>query len=69
MHKEIDKIRKLEGPIKIVKNLFSKTEIDKFLELYNKLPATVHNKKQNVIKKKVAQKHKFRVRRTFLHKT
>ena len=51
MHKEIDKIRELEGPIKIVKNLFSKTEIDKFLELYNKLPTTVHNKKQNVIKK------------------
>ena len=52
MHKEIDKIRELEGPIKIVKNLFSKTEIDKFLELYNKLPTTVHNKKQNVIKKR-----------------
>ena len=53
MHKEIDKIRELEGPIKIVKNLFSKTEIDKFLELYNKLPTTVHNKKQNVIKKRI----------------
>ena len=52
MHKEIEKIKKLEGPIKIVKNLFSKNEINKFLELYNKLPTTVHNKKQNVIKKR-----------------
>ena len=52
MHKEIDKIKKLEGPIKVVKNLFNKDEINKFLELYNKLPITVHNKKQNVIKKR-----------------
>ena len=51
MHKNIDKIKKLEGPPQIVKKLFSKTELDKFLELYNKLPTTVHNKKQNVIKK------------------
>ena len=52
MHKEIDQIRKLEGSTKIIKNLFSKKEIDKFLDLYNKLPITVHNKKQNVIKKR-----------------
>ena len=52
MHKEIEKIKQLEGPVKIVKNLFSKDEIDKFLQLYNKLPTTVHNKKQNVIKKR-----------------
>ena len=52
MHKNIDKIKKLEGPPQIVKKLFSKAELDKFLELYNKLPTTVHNKKQNVIKKR-----------------
>jgi len=52
MHKETDKIKNLEGPTKVVKNLFSKDEINKFLELYNKLPTTVHNKKQNVIKKR-----------------
>ena len=52
MHKKIDIIKKLEGPIKIIKNLLNKTEINKFLELYNKLPTTVHNKKQNVIKKR-----------------
>jgi hypothetical protein len=52
MHKEIDKIKNLEGPPKIVKNLFSREEINKFLDLYNNLPTTVHNKKQNVIKKR-----------------
>ena len=52
MHKEIDKIKKLEGPTKVVRNLFSKNEINRFLDLYNKLPTTVHNKKQNVIKKR-----------------
>ena len=52
MHKNIDKIKKLEGPPKIVKNFFKKEEINKFLKLYNDLPTTVHNKKQNVIKKR-----------------
>ena len=52
MHKNIDKIKKLESPPKVVKNLFSKNEIEKFLKLYNELPTTVHNKKQNVIKKR-----------------
>ena len=52
MHKEIEKIKKLEGSTKIIKNLFSKDELNKFLDLYNKLPTTVHNKKQNLIKKR-----------------
>ena len=52
MHKNIDKIKELEGNPKVIKNLFSKNEIEKFLNLYNKLPTTVHNKKQNVIKKR-----------------
>ena len=52
MHKEINKIKELEGPPKVVKNLFSKNEINKFLDLYEQLPITVHNKKQNVIKKR-----------------
>ena len=52
MHKKIDEIKKLESPPKIIKNLFSKDEINKFLDLYKKLPTTVHNKKQNVIKKR-----------------
>ena len=52
MHKNIDKIKELEGAPKEIKNLFSKNEIEKFLDLYRKLPTTVHNKKQNVVKKR-----------------
>ena len=52
MHKNLDEIKKLEGSPKILKNLFSKKEIEKFLNLYQNLPTTVHNKKQNVIKKR-----------------
>ena len=52
MHKEIDKIKNLESPPKIIRNLFSKEEINKFIDLYNSLPTTVHNKTQNVIKKR-----------------
>ena len=52
MHKNIEKIKKLEGSVLILKNLFSGTELEKFLNLYHDLPTTVHNKKQNVIKKR-----------------
>ena len=52
MHKQIEKIKKNEGKPKILKNIFSKDEIQKFINLYSELPITVHNKKQNVIKKR-----------------
>ena len=52
MHKDIDKIKKLEGSPQIIKNFFNKNQIEKFLNLYQNLPTTVHNKKQNVIKKR-----------------
>lgn len=52
MHKQIDKIKKNEGKPKVLKNIFDKREIENFLKLYNELPVTVHNKKQNVIKKR-----------------
>ena len=52
MHKHIDKIKNLESSPQIIKNLFNKNEISKFLDLYQNLPTTVHNKKQNVIKKR-----------------
>ena len=55
MNKNIEKIKKLESSPKIVKNIFSKKEIDLFLKLYEDLPVTVHNKKQNVIKKRWLQ--------------
>ncbi len=55
MNELIEKIKISEGPPKILKNLFSKEEIDRFLNLYKILPTTVHNKKQNVIKKRWLQ--------------
>ena len=41
--------------LQILKNIFSKSEIEKFFKLYEELPITVHNKKQNVIKKRWLQ--------------
>ena len=52
MHKQIEKIKSNEGKPKVLKNIFNKNEIEKFIDLYEKLPVTVHNKKQNVIKKR-----------------
>ena len=52
MNKLINEIKKTESAPKVVKNIFSSQEIKEFLELYSKLPVTVHNKKQNVIKKR-----------------
>ena len=52
MHKNIDKIKKLESPPKVIKNLFSKDELEKFFNLYKSLTTTVHNKRKNVIKKR-----------------
>ena len=51
----ISEIKKLESEPKIIKNLFNKEEINEFLNLYKSLPITVHNKKQNVIKKRWLQ--------------
>ncbi len=55
MRDKIEQIKKLESPPKVVRNIFSKDEINEFLKLYEKLPTTVHNKKQNVIKKRWIQ--------------
>ena len=52
MHKQIEKIKKNESAPRVIKNIFNKNEIDRFINLYNELPITVHNKKQNVIKKR-----------------
>ncbi len=52
MHKEIEKIKKNEGKPKVLKNILNNQEINKFIKLYEELPITIHNKKQNVIKKR-----------------
>ena len=68
MHKNIDKIKKLEGSPKILKNLFSKSELEKFLNLYHNLPTTVHNKKQNVIKKRWLKNYSEELENIFFEK-
>ena len=52
MHKQIDKIKKNESKPTILKNILNGQEIEKFMKLYTDLPITVHNKKQNVLKKR-----------------
>ena len=55
MNTKIEDIKKNESPPKIVKNILNQEEIDSFLKLYTDLPTTVHNKKQNVVKKRWLQ--------------
>ena len=52
MHENLDKIKRLEGAPRIVKNFFNSKEVEKFLKLYSELPVTVNNLKQKVIKKR-----------------
>ena len=68
MHKNIDKIKKLESPPQVIKNLFDKNEIEKFFNLYNELPTTVHNKKQNVIKKRWLKNYSDELENLFFNK-
>ena len=55
MNNLLEEIKKLESSPKVINNLFNKGEINDFLKLYRDLPVTVHNKKQNVIKKRWLQ--------------
>ncbi len=66
--KIIEEIKKLESAPKIIKNLFNKEEIDEFLQLYKDLPTTVHNKKQNVIKKRWLQGYNEKLEKLFCEK-
>jgi hypothetical protein len=68
MHKKIDEIKKSESKPKILKNVFNKDEINKFINLYNELPITVHNKKQNVIKKRWLVEHGKELEKIFYNK-
>ena len=68
MRKEIDKIKKAESPPKVIKNLFNEEEIKDFLKLYNDLPTTVHNKKQNVIKKRWLQGYNDKLEKIFVER-
>ena len=55
MNNLISEIKKHESSPKVIENLFNEEEIQEFLKLYQNLPITVHNKKQNVIKKRWLQ--------------
>ena len=66
MREKIEEIKKSESPPKIIKNLYSKEEIQDFLELYKNLPITTHNKKQNVIKKRWLQGYSEKLEKLFL---
>ena len=65
MNEKIIKIKKSESPPKVIKNLFNQNEIRDFLDLYKNLPTTVHNKKQNVIKKRWLQGFNLKLEQLF----
>ena len=52
---KIKKIKESESAPKVINNIYSDIEIKEFMQLYKDLPTTVHNKKQNVIKKRWLQ--------------
>ena len=68
MNKNKENIKKLESPPKIVRNMFDKKEISLFLKLYEDLPVTVHNKKQNVIKKRWLQGYNTELEQIFCNR-
>ena len=49
---KIDAIKQTESPPKIIKNFIEPNKINDLQRLYEDLPLTVHNKKQNVKKKR-----------------
>ena len=52
MHENLNKIKSLESPVRVIKNFLNSDEIEKFLKLYSELPITINNLKQKVIKKR-----------------
>ena len=68
MPDRIEEIKKNESTPKVIKNLYNKNEIQEFLKLYKELPVTVHNKKQNVIKKRWLQGYNEKLEKLFSEK-
>ena len=68
MQEKIEEIKKFESPPKVIKNIFNAEEIKEFLKLYEDLPTTVHNKKQNVIKKRWLQGYSDKLEKLFVEK-
>tara|TARA_B100000886_G_scaffold211257_1_gene146275 strand:- start:1804 stop:2511 length:708 start_codon:yes stop_codon:yes gene_type:complete len=68
MNLNIKKIKESESDPKILKNLFTDSEIKEFLKLYKDLPITVHNKKQNVIKKRWLKGYNSNLEKIFIER-
>ena len=66
--KFIKEIKSKESPPKLIKKFFDENEIKELIDLYNKLPVTVHNKKQNVIKKRWTENFNNEIEKKFLDK-
>jgi len=64
----INLIKKNESTPKVYKNFFSSQELEDLLDLYSKLPLTVHNKKQNVKKKRWIQNFDKKIETNFINK-
>ena len=68
MREKIEEIKKTESPPQIIRNLYSKEEIQDFLKLYKDLPVTTHNKKQNVVKKRWLQGYNEKLEKLFFER-
>ena len=66
-HKNLDQIKKLESPPKIIR-IFSEKEIKMIQKLYKDLPESVFNKKQNIKKKAWLQNHNKELDKIYLDK-
>ena len=65
MDEKIKKIKKTESSPKVIKNIYSEKEVQEFMKLYEMLPITTHNKKQNVIKKRWLQGYNQKLEKLF----
>jgi len=65
MDEKIEKIKKTESSPKVIKNIYSEKEVQEFVKLYEMLPITTHNKKQNVIKKRWLQGYNQKLEKLF----
>ena len=65
MDGKIEKIKKTESSPKVIKNIYSEKEVQEFIKLYEMLPITTHNKKQNVIKKRWLQGYNQKLEKLF----
>ena len=68
MHQKINKIKKYEDTPKVIKNILSKKQIKKILNLYKLLPVEINNRRQKIIKKKWATTFYPKLQKVFIKK-